>query len=122
MLVIMMARHHAEAVRPSSHHVVDENGWGRFDEIYFMMVHLLALLGDVALVARILWWRRRPRGITPVWSHVGTCTMATSINLTAMHPENIWVTTGECYHVDVSCGALVHDRVSKKRPYLKCTP
>ncbi len=118
MLVMMMARH-AEAVRPSSQDLVDESGWSIFHEIYFVVLHLLALIGVVAMLACVMWLRRLLRGNTPVRSLVDTCTRTTPIGLTASHPENISVTTGDCYHVDVSCGALVQARASKKRPCLK---
>jgi hypothetical protein len=122
MMIMMMMVRHAEAARPGKQAIVKENGWSIFHEIYFLVVHFWALVGILALLAGIWWWRR-PRGITVVRrSLVDSGTLTTPINLTVKHPENIWVTTGDAYHTSASCGHLVHARWSKKRPCLHCTP
>ena len=62
MMIMMMVKR-AEAARPGEQAIVIENGWSTFEQIYFWVVHILALVGLLALLAGIWWWRR-PRVIT----------------------------------------------------------
>ena len=96
MMIMMMMVRHAEAARPGKQAIVKENGWSIFHEVYFLVVHFWALVGILALLAGIWWWRR-PRVITVARSLVDSGTLITPINLTVRHPESIWVTTGDAY-------------------------